>query len=208
MSGFQSGDPRSGLSHAKAFGSILRGYGPPVPDVGDIGDVYIDVLTYQLFERRSTEATDPWGHYVFIVPTLYQTSLKFFGTAPPTNDLGMPGDYYMQWGGYPNYGINPLLFGPKQSFGWPENATGPVTSIAVTNGTVVLPIGLTAEGATLNDQQPAQLLQTGLTMEVIFPVPVTAATGDPVYQEGLQSSGVTTIITINTLYTATDTHSL
>ena len=208
MSGFKSGNTQSGMSHAKAFGSILRGYGPPVPGVGDVGDVYIDVLTYQLFERRRTEATDPWGHYIFVVPAQYQTTLKWFGTSNPSDDLGVAGDYYMQWGGFPNYGISPLIFGPKGVIGWPQNASGPATSIAIANGTVIVPTGLNAEGTNLNDQQPSQLLATGLNSEVAIPFPVTAASGDPVLQEGLQSSGSTLIVTLNAQYTAIDTHAV
>lgn len=204
MSGFDSGNSQSIAPNGKQFGSILRGYGPPVPGMGVGGDVYIDVLTFQLFEKRNKEGLDPWGHYLFVVPALYQTSLKWFGTAPPTNDLGVVGDYYLQWGGYPNYGMNPVIFGPKQWTGWPENGDGPGTVIAVGTGVSVLPVGLLAEGATLTDKQPSQLVATGLLAEITVPVPVTANDNDPVGQIGLQANGVLVLTTLNTRYTAED----
>lgn len=204
MSGFEAGNSQGAIGRAKQFGSILRGFGPPVPSFGVAGDIYVDVTTFQLFERRLTEGTDPWGHYLFVIPPTYQSTLKYFGTAPPPNDLGVPGDYYMQWGGFPNYGISPLVYGPRQTFGWPENASGPTTQISITNGTLVVPTGLNAEGATISDQALAQLIATGLNSEAIIAFPVTAASGDPVLQEGLQTSGSTLVVTINPRYTAID----
>lgn len=132
MAGFDNGTLQSGIfAQVKQFGSILRGFGPPVPQAGVVGDLCIDAQTFQLFNKRSTDASsdvDPWGHYLFVVPAPYQTRLKFFSAYPPTNDVGIDGDYCLLWGGYPNYGMQPTIYGPKAAGVWPT----PPTSVAVT----------------------------------------------------------------------------
>lgn len=208
MSGFDSGNSQGVRAFAKQFGSILRGFGPPVPDVGVVGDLYIDANTFQLFQRRESEGLDPWGHYLFVVPVTYQQTLKFYGTSAPSNDLGVVGDYFLQFGGWPNYGMSPQIWGPKQWTGWPENGDGPGTVIAAGTGNNVLPVGLLAESATLTDRQPLQLLVVGLAAEYVIPVPVTAADGETVLQVGLQSGGVYVPTTPNPLYTAEDDHTI
>ncbi len=206
MAGFDNGTMQGGIyAQAKQFGSILRGFGPPVPQAGVTGDLYIDNVTFQLFEKREINGLDDWGHYLWIVPTLYHTTLKWFGPNGPNNDIGIVGDYFLQWAGYPNYGMQPLIWGPKAWSGWPENGDGPGTVIV---GNTVLPIGLLSEGAPLTDVQPSRLIAIGLLSEYIIPVPVTAAAGDPVLELGLQSSGDLISVTVNSLYTAEDELSL
>ena len=207
MSGFDAGNSQGVRSFAKQTGFILRGYGPPVEAVGVTGDLYLDVVSWQLFERRGEEL-DPWGHYLFVLPSLYRPSLKWFGTSPPTQDIGIPGDYYMQWGGYPNYGMSPVIFGPKTYIGWPQNGDGPGTVIAPGTGGFVLPLGVLDEGTTLVDNAPSQLIAVGLLAEYIIPFPVTMADGDPVLQLGLQNNGILLTTTPNTLYTAEDAHDI
>lgn len=122
MSGFETGILQSGIvAQAKQFGSILRGFGPPTPQTGVLGDLCIDVQTWQLFAKRPAVGTDPWGHYIFVVPVLYQTRLKWFTATAPTSDIGINGDYSLLWGGYPNYGMQPSIFGPKAAGAWPAN---------------------------------------------------------------------------------------
>lgn len=132
MSGFDNGTLQSGISmQSKQFGSILRGMGPPMPQAGVVGDLYIDILTFQLFSKRSTDAAadvDPWGHYLFVIPNTYQAQLKWFSAYAPTNDVGINGDYCLLWGGYPNYGLQPSIFGPKAAGAWP----GAPASVTVT----------------------------------------------------------------------------
>lgn len=132
MSGFDNGTLQGGVfSQAKQFGSILRGYGPPVPQAGHVGDLYIDVQTWELFCKRSTDAAgdvDPWGHYVYVVPATYRNTLKWFTSSAPTSDIGANGDYALLWGGYPNYGVQPAIFGPKSAGAWPTVAV----NVAVT----------------------------------------------------------------------------
>jgi hypothetical protein len=211
MSGFDNGSLFGGISQqVKQHGSILRGFGPPVPQAGVVGDLYIDVLSWQLFEKRSPDSggdVDPWGHYLFVVPALYRNSLKWFGETAPTNDLGVVGDYYMLWGGYPNYGMQPAIFGPKQWSGWPSNGDGPGTVIATGYATVGQ-LGLLAEGASLTDKQLNQLIAAGLTGEFVIPVAVTANELDPVGQLGLTSGPSLVAVTLNSLYTAEDGHSI
>jgi hypothetical protein len=208
MSGFNTGNTGSAFSSAKQLGAILRGFGPPVPALGVIGDLYIDTLTFQLYECRAGNTLDPWGHYLFVVPTIYQSALKFFGTTSPPDALGEPGDYYLQWAGYSNYGMQPAIFGPKMSTGWGENGDGPGTVIAPGTGSNVIPTGLLAEGANLTDKQLSQLLAVGLAAEYAIPVPVTANDGDPVDQTGLQSGGAQLNVTINPRYTAIDNYTV
>lgn len=110
----------------------MRGTGPPVPQAGAVGDLYIDTAAWTLYTKRSTEAggdVDPWGHYVFLVDPTYQPQLKWFGTFPPTNDIGVNGDYYLLWAGFGNYGLNPVsMYGPKAAGAWP----GAASSVNVT----------------------------------------------------------------------------
>ena len=125
MSGFDNGTLQSGIfAQTKQFGSVLRGFGPPVPQAGVVGDLYIDVDTWNLYTKRSTDASsdvDPWGHYIFVVPSTYQAALKWFVATMPTNDIGVNGDYCLLWGGYPNYGMQPAIFGPKAAGAWPSS---------------------------------------------------------------------------------------
>lgn len=132
MSGFDNGTIQGGIfAQTKQFGSVLRGFGPPVPQAGVVGDLYIDVQTFQIFTKRSTDAAadvDAWGHYLFVIPNTYQARLKWFVPAAPTNDIGIDGDYALLWGGFPNYGMQPSIFGPKAAGVWPT----PPTAVAVT----------------------------------------------------------------------------
>lgn len=120
MSGFDNGTLQSGVfAQTKQFGSILRGFGPPAPQAGVLGDLYVDVQTFQAFAKRSVANADPWGHYIFVVPVTYQLRLKWFVSSTPTNDMGINGDYALLWAGYPNYGMQPLICGPKAAGAWP-----------------------------------------------------------------------------------------
>jgi hypothetical protein len=100
---------------------VLRGTGEPAPGAGVVGDVYVDTQTWFLYVKRSNEKTNPWGNYLFAVAATYQNTLKWFSSSPPTNDLGADGDYCLMWGGYPNYGIQPSILGPKAAGAWPAN---------------------------------------------------------------------------------------
>ena len=117
MSGFDNGTLQSGIyAQVKQWGSIIRGSGPPVPQAGVVGDLYLDTQTWFLYSKRSPDAggnVDPWGHYLFVVPATYQTALKWFVPSAPTADIGVNGDYCLLWGGYPNYGMQPSIFGQK-----------------------------------------------------------------------------------------------
>lgn len=123
MSGFDNGTLQGGVFfQAKQFGSILRGFGPPVPQAGVVGDLYIDVQTFNLYTKRlAAGGVDPWGHFLFVVPVTYQAQLKWFVPSMPTKDIGINGDYALLWGGFPNYGLQPLIFGPKAAGAWPTN---------------------------------------------------------------------------------------
>lgn len=192
---------------AKQFGSILRGFGPPVPQAGVVGDLYIDVQTWNLYAKRSPDSggdVDPWGHFLFVVPLAYRTTLKWFSSYAPTNDIGVTGDYCLLWGGWSNYGMQPSIYGPKQAAGWPENGEGP--NVPVVNAGVVIPVGLTGEGATVTDSSSTQLIATGMTSEVILAVPALGI--GSVEQLGLQSGPANVAVTLNPLYTAEDQHAV
>ena len=208
MSGFDTGNSQGIISRGKQFGPILKGFGPPSPQAGDLGDLYVDVGTWQLFAKREDDGLDPWGHYLFVVPMAYQNTLSFFGSTPPTNDLGNTGDFYLQWGGYPNYGLYPTIYGPKLWTGWPSSGVGSTVVIAPGTGGVVIQGGLLADGSSLADQQPSQLIAVGLLAEFTIPVPVTAADGDSVQQIGVATTGTVIPISPNALYTAEDEHSI
>lgn len=103
-----------------------------MPQSGVVGSLYIDTVAWTLYTKRSNDSggdVDPWGHYVFAVPATYQPQLKWFGTMPPTNDIGVNGDYYLLWGAFGNYGLNPVsIYGPKAAGVWP----GAASAVAVT----------------------------------------------------------------------------
>jgi hypothetical protein len=125
VSGFDNGSLQGGIfAQAKQFGSVLRGLGPPVPQAGVVGDLYLDSQTRFLYLKRSPDAggdVDPWGHYLFQVPNTYFATLKWFSASAPTNDVGVDGDYALLWGGYPNYGLQPSIFGPRALGVWPAS---------------------------------------------------------------------------------------
>jgi hypothetical protein len=128
MSGFDNGTLQSGIyAQTKQMGSILRGSGPPVPQAGVVGDLYIDTASWFLYTKRSTDAggdVDPWGHYLFAIPSTYQNQLKWFGTFPPTSDIGVTGDYYLLWAGFGNYGLGSVsIYGPLSAGAWPASPT-------------------------------------------------------------------------------------
>lgn len=122
MSGFDNGSLQGGVfDQAKRFGSILRGFGPPVPQAGVVGDLYLDVQTFFLYTKRGNDKTDPWGNYLFLVPATYQAQLKWFCSFAPPKSVGATGDYCLLWGGYPNYGLQLTVYGPYAGGAWPAN---------------------------------------------------------------------------------------
>ena len=122
MSGYDNGTLQQGIfAQTKQFGPVLRGTGDPAPGAGVVGDVYVDTQTFFLYAKRSNDKTSPWGNYLFVVPATYQAALNWFSAAQPTNDLGVDGDYCLMWGGYPNYGLQPSILGPKAAGAWPTN---------------------------------------------------------------------------------------
>lgn len=210
MSGFDNSSMQGGVfAQAKQLGSILRGFGPPVPQAGLLNDLYIDVQAWFMYNKRTAmpgDDVDPWGHYLFQIPVPYRTSLKWFSSSAPTDDIGVPGDYCLLWGGFANYGMQPSIYGPKQATSWPENGSGPDVTIAAAGAGTVLQIGLTGEGAALPESNSTQLVVVGLLDEYILPIPVTANAGNPVSQLGLQSGPAAVAVTLNPLYTAEDQH--
>lgn len=122
MSGFDNGTMQSGIhDQVKRTGPVLRGSGPPVPQAGVLGDLYVSNSTGQLFEKRAVDYFNPWGHYLFVVPEAYRATLRWFSIARPSDDVGAPGDYCLLWGGYPNYGLGMVVYGPKDAdAGWPD----------------------------------------------------------------------------------------
>lgn len=209
MSGFENGSLQGGVFfQTKQFGSILRGSGPPVPQAGVVGDLYIDVQTWQLFNKRAGDDTDPWGHYLFVVPATYQSTLKWFSAYAPGNDIGVAGDYCLLWGGYSNYGMQPTIYGPKQNYGWSENGDGLDTSFDPAFSGAALPVGMLDEGAPIARSASTQLIVAGVSEEYILAVPVVTSAGTPVSQLGLQSVPPSVAVTLNTLYTAEDQHAI
>jgi len=132
MSGFDNGTVQGGVfAQQKQFGSIIRGFGPPVPAAGSVGDLYIDVQTWFLYSKRFADGgADPWGHYLFQVPATYQATLKWFSSYAPDSTFGVNVDYCLCWGGYPNYGLQPSIYGPMAASAWPAN---PVSVAVVLN---------------------------------------------------------------------------
>lgn len=213
MTGFDNGTLAGGIfAQAKQFGAVLRGLGPPVPMAGNIGDPYIDAQTWNLFAKRSNgngdDDNDPWGHYLFVVPVTYRAGLKWFTASPITDDVGVPGDYALAWGGWGNYGMQPSIYGPKTAAGWPENGNGPDTQIDPTYSGATLLVGDTDEGDPIAYSNVTRLIVVGVGDEYVQPTPVLADGGTVVSQIGVQSMPANVAVTLNPLYTAEDTHAV
>ena len=207
MAGFDTGTLQGGIfAQAKQFGSILRGFGPPVPQAGVVGDLYLDTQTFFLFEKRATQTTDPWGHYLFQVPATYQNSLKWFSSFLPTNDLGVDGDYCLLWSGYNNYGLQPSICGPKVSGAWPESGTGPDLLLDAAYAGYSLPAGASDEGTPIAFSASWQLIVAGYSEEYILSIPVSQLPNTVVGEDGAQASPVSVAVAPNPLYTAEDRH--
>jgi len=211
--GFDTGTIQSGLyAQAKQFGSILRGFGPPVPQAGVIGDLYLDTLLWTLYEKRSNDSgggVDPWGRYLFAVPTTYQPQLKWFSTALPDDSVGVSGDYCLSWAAFGNYGLQPSIYGPKNVGNtWSESGNGPNTTIAAVGAGYVFPLGTADEGAQVAYSNSTQLIVAGLVDEYVLATPVANIAGTPVGKIGLQSGPTPIAVTLNPLYTASDRHGL
>lgn len=209
MSGFDNGSAHGGVfAQTKQFGSILRGFGPPVPTAGLVGDLYLDTQTNFLYVKREAEDTDPWGNYLFQVPAQYAPTLKWFSAAAPTNDFGLTGDYCIQWSGYNNYGTVPSLYGPKAAYGWTEIGEGPGAIIDPTYAGYALPAGLSDEGAPLAFSSSSQLIVAGLLDEYILAIPVITDGGTVLSQVGLPAGPVQVPMNLNPQYTAVNEHAV
>src|SRR6266481_6011372 len=135
MGGIDNGTNQSGVYfQAKQFGSILRGTGPPVPQAGIMGDLLLDTVAWNLYAKRSNDSggsVDPWRHFLFNVPSTYRAQLKWFSTSLPDDSIGVAGDYCLLWAGFGNYGLQPSMYGPKNTGNtWSEGGNGPNTTIA------------------------------------------------------------------------------
>jgi hypothetical protein len=209
VTGFDNGTLQSGVfAQAKQFGPILRGSGPPVPAAGVVGDLYIDTQTWFLYEKRSAEATDPWGHYLFAIPAQYQSGLNWFSSSLPTNNFGANGDYCLLWAGFNNYGLQPSICGPNVNGYWPESGDGPDLLLDPTNAGYTIPAGLTDEGALTAFSNSWQLVVAGLDIEYVMSIPVPQMTGTSVIERGFQNPPAVVPIAINPLYTAEDEHAI
>lgn len=213
MAGIDNGTLQSGIAaQAKQFGSVLRGSGPPVPGAGVTGDLYVDVQTWFMYEKRSGalgDSLDPWGHYLLQVPVTYRGTLKWFSAYLPGDDVGANGDYCIAWAGYPNYGMQLSFYGPKVAGVWPENGNGPDTLLDPAFSGFVLPVGLLDEGTPIAYSTSTQLVVAGLLDEFILAVPITANANDPVSQQGVRPGPSPIVaVTLNPLYTALDGHAL
>lgn len=207
MAGFDNGTLQGGLfAQAKQFGPVLRGSGPPVPQAGAVGDLYIDTQTYFLYGKRESEGADPWRNYFFLVADAYRSGLKWFSAYLPGNDVGVNGDYCLLWGGFDNYGLQPSIFGPKANGCWPESGDGPGTLLDPAYVGYELPAGLSDEGTPIAFSSSTQLIVAGLADEYILAIPLPQIASAPVGEVGLQSAPAGLTVALNPLYTAKDEH--
>lgn len=210
MGGFDNGSLWGGIrAQTKQLGPILRGLGPPAPQAGVIGDLYIDTQTFFLYGKRAAEETDPWGHYLFQVPAAYRDTLKWFSSAMPDGNIGVAGDYCLLWGGYNNYGVEPLVYGPRAASGWPESGNGPDLLLDSAYAGYELPVGLSDEGSPIAFSASSQLVVAGLSDEYILAIPVAQIANSLVTDDGLLSTPIPMPgVVINPLYTAIDGHAV
>jgi len=207
MGGFDNGTIQGGVfAQAKQFGAILRGFGPPAPQAGVVGDVYIDVQTWLLYAKRETQGSDPWGDWLFQVPAMYRSTLKWFSASLPANDVGVDDDYCLLWCGFDNYGVEPSVFGPKVDGCWPESGTGPTLLLDVLYAGYELPVGLDDEGTPTAYSSSTQLIVAGLSDEYVLAIPVLQTANQPVDELGLLSLPPGMDVEINPLYPAIDVH--
>ncbi len=206
---FDNGTLQGGIfAQAKQFGSILRGFGPPVPVAGVVGDLYIDTQTWFLYEKRSAESTDPWGHYLFAVPVQYQSGLNWFSSSLPTNNFGADGDYCLLWAGFNNYGLQPSFCGPNTNGYWPESGDGPDLLLDPADVGYTIPAGLSDEGALVAFSNSWQLVVAGLDIEYVMSIPVPQMTGTSLIERGLQNPPAAVAVALNPLFTAEDEHAI
>lgn len=209
MAGIDNGTLGGSIfTQTKQFGPILRGLGPPVPQAGLVGDLYIDTQTWFLYGKREAEGADPWGNYLLAVPVAYRAGLKWFSAYLPGNDIGVNGDYCLQWAGYSNYGLQPSIFGPKVLGSWPESGDGPNTLLDPAYVGYALPAGLISEGSPAAYSTSSQLIVVGLVNEYILAIPTPQIASSPVYQLGLQSPPVNVAVDLNPLYAAINEHEI
>jgi hypothetical protein len=209
MSGFDQGTAQGGIfAQTKQFGSILRGSGPPVPGAGVVGDLYIDVQTWFLYEKRSAEGTDPWGHYLFAVPAQYQSGLNWFSSSLPTNNFGANGDYCLLWAGFNNYGLQPSFCGPNVNGYWPESGDGPDLLLDPAYAGYSLPAGELDEGAPIAFSNSWQLIVAAEDSEYVLSIPVPQLGNTPVIQRAEQSAPIVAAVALNPLYSAEDEHAV
>ncbi len=206
---FDNGTLQSGIfAQAKQFGSILRGLGPPVPAAGVVGDLYFDTQTWFLYEKRTAEGTDPWGHYLFAVPVQYQSGLNWFSSSLPTNNFGADGDYCLLWAGFNNYGLQPSFCGPNTNGYWPESGDGPDLLLDPADVGYTIPAGLSDEGALVAFSNSWQLVVAGLDIEYVMSIPVPQMTGTSLIERGLQNPPAAVAVALNPLFTAEDEHAI
>lgn len=213
MGGFDNGTAQGGVYfQTKQFGSILRGLGPPVPQAGVVGDLYIDTVLWTLYEKRSTDAggsVDPWGRYLFAVPSTYQSQLKWFSTSLPDDSIGIAGDYCLSWAGFGSYGLQPSIYGPKSTYGtWSESGEGPTTTLNAVGAGYVLPVGDLDEGTQVAYSASTQLIVAGDLDEYILAMPVSNVAGTIIGELGSQVPPVPITVTLNPLYTSEDSHAM
>jgi hypothetical protein len=209
VSGFDQGTVQGGIfAQAKQFGAVLRGSGPPVPGAGVSGDLYIDTQTWFLYEKRSAEGIDPWGHYLFAVPAQYQSGLNWFSSSLPTNNFGANGDYCLLWAGFNNYGLQPSFCGPMADGCWPESGDGPDLLLDPTDAGYTIPVDLVSEGALVPFSNSWQLIVVGVDTEYVLSIPVSQLPNAPVIQRGLKSAPVVVAVALNPLYSAEDEHAI
>ncbi len=209
MSGFDQGTVQGGIfAQTKQFGSILRGSGPPVPSAGVVGDLYIDVQAWFLYEKRSAEGIDPWGHYLFAVLAQYQSGLNWFSSSLPTNDFGANGDYCLLWAGFNNYGLQPSICGPNVNGYWPESGDGADLLLDPTNVGYTIPVDGVSEGPLIPFSNSWQLIVVGVDTEYVLSIPVSQLANTPVLERGLKAPPAIIAIALNPLYAAEDEHAV
>lgn len=156
MSGVQSnlfGRPEGYHGLVQNSGAIMRGEGPPHPNRGHVGNVYIDTTTWFLYVRRFCDGAPTWGNWVFQVPTTIRYSVQWYCSGFPSDALGRPGDYAFVWD-CGTFSLVPHVFGPKTDT-WPEAGDGPAFDID-TSGFYA--IGHLGEDTTLQ-AFPSQFIQ-------------------------------------------------
>lgn len=133
---------------AKVAKQTLKGKGAPAPDLGKVGDFYLDETTTELYGPKTKEG---WGKPISLKAFKGEKGEKgepgkngskiLTGEGIPSDDLGDEGDWFLDT-------TTKKLYGPKTSKGW-GNAKGSLSETTNNNTSNISPYDYQLSGRKL-----------------------------------------------------------